>query len=224
MYRKTKETQVSPADFGAANSLVAEVWPPREAAKAELADPYLTALSAMFMDIDQADECGQLIARRVKLNKACSEFLERQKLSKRETLLAQYEELKQAGRKQQAKIDAFSQDLAQWERNLFDRKDAVARAVANLRAVDQARNNLGRFASAAEITAADVKLEKAVQKLDAANAAEGEVQQHLNSLKLTVFPPLVEELKRIAGEEEKLAAQLSGESYFENGVEIQAAV
>jgi uncharacterized small protein (DUF1192 family) len=201
--------------------------PAAEPQKRELTDEYIPILSNLFTDglKDSPDkqECGNLLMRRVYLNKECAAFIEKQRVSVREKLIEQHEAVKGEAREQQGRIDKLRAEIASWEGELNRRKDSQARAVSVLRGAEQRRKELSRFASRTAILAADEAIEKATAKVEKTNAVVVEAQQRINHLRLVEFQPLLDELTKISAEEMRLSAAITGQGYTsELGIVVPA--
>jgi len=196
-------------------------FPQAPTAGPELRDDRLLILSRLFTEHLKEDspanrEVQRLILKRAELNKECDVFVQAQVEPIREKIVQQHEDVKARAREQQGKISELRATIAEAGRDLNTKRDVQARAASVLHASQQRRKELSRFSSRVKFIEADGAIDAALKVVEKANQAEAEAMQRLNQLRLVAMKPLVEELDRIAAEEQRLAAIVTGEGYTDS--------
>jgi len=183
----------------------------------ELDDPILAALQQLEVD-DEATQyrIDVVIGRRIFENREIQVLLETQSKEARAALIEEHERIKVQGRAQEKKISELRGTITEMEIDRNRRADAQAKALSELHAAQSDRKSLSKFSSRAAIQKADDAIAQATVKVDKTNGRAIEMQQHINHLVMVEMPKLKAELDRIASEEVRIDAILTGKSYTDS--------
>jgi len=183
----------------------------------ELDDPILTALQGLEVDDPQVQyRIDVAIGKRIFANREAAILLETQSKQARAALLEQHEAVKAEGRAMERKIGELRGKIVELELERNRRAERQAKALSELHAAENERKALSKFATRAAIQKADAAIAQATAKVERANAAATEVQGWLNHEVLVTMPGLKAELDRIASEEVRIDAILTGKSYTDS--------
>ena len=191
--------------------------PMKEAAepeRTELADPILESLCRL----DSNDPAIQhkisvLIGKRIAENKTALELIEQGAEKERALLTEKWELVKKQARDQQRKINELRKEIAdttrQWNAAVKVTSDASMKALE----AEAKRKTLSRFAPSSAIQKAEEVVDRADEAFAKAEEAESRWLSHRNQLVLVELPKLQKELERLATEEIRLRARVTGESF-----------
>lgn len=183
----------------------------------ELRDEVMNQLGTMFTsNCFNKSEKLQLqawISDRLFMNKQIAEFMNVFRLRTAAQIEEQWEEAKEAVRRQQKRIEDFNKESAALQRELNRRAGLKGKAFHDLIEARAEREQLSRFSSRKQLESANLLVTQRETVAAEAELEAAKIQQLLNNRAMVQMQPLMEELNRLAAEEMKLRAAVSGESF-----------
>jgi hypothetical protein len=196
-----------PASFGVAQKIAEPQKKPEDFRLIKLSNLLGSA------DLDSNHRCAALLSQRVDLNQRIDHFLRDEARKADAALRAQWEECKGQARELQERIGELkgkqSEVLQRWNRA------NQAQAIASARWGDAkaARESLSKFASAEQVKAADMAVEKARAEYEQKERETGELFAERNRLSF-LEPPLTGRLAELGIKEVRLLAQVTGQTSY----------
>jgi uncharacterized protein YhaN len=179
----------------------------------------MVALSQLFMsgylekDSHDSITCQALMGELMRIDKAVDAFTTRLRGIVREKATEELEAVRAEGRAKEKEISDMRATATEWAQEKLRMQDVEAKALSVLHGAQQRRKELGRFTSRKEIDAADEAIEKAIPKVDAANAKITECQSQINTIALVELPKLQRELDVIDAREKELQSDITGQAF-----------
>ncbi len=199
------------SDFGVPVAAADEVTPRSPKAKPSLPDNTIAVLMEL-QGSTPADrrEWNDLVAERHTLNLKTIDFIMRQLGARRADMEEGHEAAKVAVREQGNVLEGLKKTLAK-DTQEFVRADGARRLAGNAAHVAELDlRGLSRFASKAEIAAAEKRVTEANKKFEVTESKTAEWGQHLNFLKTVTVPAEQKKLAALIEAEMELSARLEG--------------
>jgi hypothetical protein len=168
-----------------------------------------------------------LIGELAPLLTEAEELVQQIETENRESLEQKHREIRKQGRKQQAVCEQLSQELKNAEltlMNIAGHQENILNELRALKLLEEKGHNVGRWASDAELSAWDERVNKAKARVVEANEAAAIAVRERNEA-AERRRPAEEELARLGTEEIRLRAEISGESFVdpEFGLSVPAS-
>jgi hypothetical protein len=197
--------------FGVPVGAADEVTPTAPARKPSLPDNTMAVLIELQGSTPaERKEWNDLVAERHTLNQRTLAFVIRQLAAKHADLERRHEEAKQAVRAQQAVLENLKKSLIEGSQEAIRSDNAHRLQGSVAHRAEQDLQGLSRFASKAEVAAAEKSVNVANEKLAKTERKAAEWNQSLHVLQLVTIPGEQKKLGELIEKEMELAAQLEG--------------
>jgi hypothetical protein len=204
-------SEVHGSRFGAAVPAVDEVTATAPAAKPKLPDQTMSLLIELQGSTPaERKEWNDLVTERHTLNQRTLAFVIRQLAAKHADLERRHEEAKQAVRAQQAVLESLKKSLVEGSQQAIRADNAHRLQGSVAHRAEQDLQGLSRFASKAEVAAAEKSVNFANEKLEKTERKAAEWNEHLHVLQLVTIPGEQKKLAELIEAEAEIAARLEG--------------
>jgi hypothetical protein len=201
------------SQFGAAVVAADEVTPTVPAKKFRLPDNIIELLCREELKPrtpEAKKEWDYLVGARAALKEQTEAYIERTYAEWRADLEGQHEAAKVAVCEQGKVLEGLKKTIIEDTREFLSADNARRLAQSAAHAAEVDLQNLSRFASKAEISDAQKRVDVATEKMEKAERKAAEWGEHLNRVKLVDVPAENKKLEALIEKEMELAAALQG--------------
>ena len=145
-----------------------------------------------------------LVSERFAANQAAREFIEAEMREALAELKREHSQIRERGRAQSQVLNALTQELADARMEQNRTENIYKRALTDLQNAKAEKQNLGRFATDAELKKADARIAMYSGRVEKAEKDKAQAGEALNALVIQRIPPektrmeeIVLELKRV---------------------------